>query len=184
MTFDLCSIEAFFHGSPEEVKFPDILVGRLRNDFGRGFYTFPSRKDAYDWAQAKRRQLHSEEAFVNRFDLNDHGRLLTVKLFDRDIEEDLLQWVKFVVFNREYRNIVSSDPLDGEQYDAIVGPTANSNLADEFDLLLTGRVRGKTIDEMLLNFVHNLEIDRLDNQVCFKTKKAERALRYIGVEKC
>jgi hypothetical protein len=86
MSLDLNTVDELYHGSPERVPFPDVFFSSANRDFGRGFYLFPNRDDAYDWA--------------------------------------------------------------------------------------------------LINFLPYLEYDRLDYQICLKTKKAERALRFNGADKC
>ncbi|MDR1183766.1 MAG: DUF3990 domain-containing protein [Coriobacteriales bacterium] len=182
MSLDLNTVDELYHGSPERVPFPDAFFSSDNRDFGRGFYLFPSRDDAYDWALIKKRRLRTEEAFVNRYALLIQD--LSIYCFSKDSESDLLSWVKYIIYSRGYRDIVAKSPFDGSNADVIVGPVANNVLAEAFDLLLTGRIPGKTLDEVLRNFLPYLEYDRLDYQICLKTKKAERALRFNGADKC
>jgi|GEM_PF-4488912 len=44
MSLELATISEFYHGSPEEVTFPDVYHNRTNRDFGRGFYLFAHRE--------------------------------------------------------------------------------------------------------------------------------------------
>jgi hypothetical protein len=182
MSFDLNTVDELYHGSPERVPFPDVFFSSGNRDFGRGFYLFPNRDDAYDWALIKKKRLRTEEAFVNRYALFIQD--LSIYCFSKDNKLDLLSWVRYIIYSRGYHDIVTKSPFDESNADVIVGPVANNVLAEAFDLLLTGRIPGKTLDEALINFLPYLEYDRLDYQICLKTKRAERALRFNGADKC
>jgi hypothetical protein len=182
MSLDLNTIDELYHGSPERVPLPEVYFSSDNRDFGRGFYLFPSRDDAHDWALIKKRRLRAEGAYVNRYALSTQS--LSIHCFSKDSETDLLSWVRYIIYCRGYRDIVTKNPLDGLNVDVIVGPVANNVLAEAFDLLLTGRIPGKTLDEVLRNFLPYLGYDRLDYQICLKTKSAEKALQFNGADKC
>jgi hypothetical protein len=180
---DLSAIAEYYHGSPHEVKFPDVYYNRSNRDFGRGFYTFIAREDACDWALHKKRAERSEQAFVNRYELCDCSSL-TFFFFDRESDEDLKRWIDFVAFNREYRMLVPNNPLGHTVYDLIIGPVADGYLGESFQLLFSGAIPGKTWGEKKDRFLVLLDHNRLSDQFCFKTKVSERKLRFIGADRC
>jgi hypothetical protein len=180
--FSLDDIDILHHGSTEEVKFPDVHHSSPRRDFGRGFYLTQNREEAYDWALIRSRQF-SAQAYLNRYELSKSSDL-TVKFFDKDSTEDLILWIDYILYNRGYLEFTPTDPLGRIAYDVIVGPIADNVLAQAFDDLISYRVPGRTLSEVKENFIGYLAISRLDNQLCFKTKLAEKALRFIGAERC
>ena len=184
MGFKLQGIKELYHGSPVQVAHPDVYFSGTRNDFGRGFYLFPNREDAYDWALIKKRRTGSDEAFVSRYGLRLSATNLSYYSFDSNDADDLLNWIKFVVFNRDYTNIIAANPLGEGVFDMIIGPVANNKLAEAFNLLVTGRIPGRSLDEVLMNFLPYIKYERLDNQICIKTKQGEKALEYFRAEKC
>jgi len=95
-----------------------------------------------------------------------------------------MKWIDFVAYNRDYREYVPESPLGNKAYDLIIGPVANGNLAQSFQLLLSGAIPGATWEERKKRFLVLLEYDRLSNQYCLKTKIAERRLKFLGAEKC
>jgi hypothetical protein len=180
--FSLDGIDILYHGSTEEVKFPNVYHSSPRRDFGRGFYLTQNREEAYDWALIRSRQF-SAQAYLNRYKLSKLPNV-TVKFFDKDSTEDLILWIDYILYNRGYLEFAPTDPLGEVAYDIIVGPIADNVLAQAFDDLISYRVPGQTLREVKTNFIGYLAIDRLDNQLCFKTKLAEKALRFIGAERC
>ena len=183
MLSDLSSINEFYHGSPFLIQFPDVNHNRANRDFGRGFYTFACRDDAYEWALHKKKATRNDDAFVNRYETTDSSSL-TIFFFDRNSDSDLMNWIDFIAFNREYLDYTPQNPLGDMQFDLIIGPVADGNLAQSFQLLFSGAIPGNTWEEKKRRFLVLLEHDRLSDQYCFKTKKAERKLKFIGAERC
>lgn len=54
-----------YHGSNEEIKYPNIQFSRLNVDFGRGFYTTPILTQAENWCQKFKRR--DQQAILNRY---------------------------------------------------------------------------------------------------------------------
>ena len=180
---DISLIDEFYHGSPFQVQFPDVYHNQTNRDFGRGFYTFTERDDAYEWALHKKKAQRCPDAFLNRYQLKDYASL-SVFFFDRESDSDLMKWIDFIAFNREYLDFVSKNPIGDTRYDLIIGPVANGFLAQSFQLLFSGAIPGDTWEARKKRFLVLLEHDRLSDQYCFKTKSAERKLKFIGAERC
>ena len=51
-----------YHGSTMAVRKPTFMRGRLRTDFGKGFYTTTSREQAEKWARIKKERAEKKAA--------------------------------------------------------------------------------------------------------------------------
>ena len=58
-----------YHGSPQIVSKPRILVPNRTLDYGVGFYTTTSEQQARDWAL--RRLSNKEHAYVNVYEFDE-----------------------------------------------------------------------------------------------------------------
>jgi hypothetical protein len=178
----LKDIRNLYHGSTEVVKLPDVVFSKKRRDFGRGFYVTQNSREASDWARIRARQF-KREAYLNTYSLRNPERL-SCYCFDKSSRSDLLLWIDYILFNRGYLEFADANPLGEDRYDVVVGSIADNVLAQVFDDLISYRVPGRTLEEVKENFIGYLEIDRLDDQFCFKTKAVEKALEFRGAERC
>lgn len=74
-----------YHGSDQIVERPRILEPNRRMDFGKGFYTTQSYKQAERWARDVRRKRGADYAYVSEYEYNESGRL-KVLVFDGHID--------------------------------------------------------------------------------------------------
>lgn len=149
-----------FHGSLQVVKEPRILVPSRTLDYGAGFYTTTSEKQAEDWVK---RKLSGEVAgFVNVYDFDE---ILSAGLdrlvFDHPDED----WVDFVHANRTRRGFT-------HDHDLVYGPVANDRVYAAFALFEQGLL-GK--QELL----SELKTYRLIDQMLFHTEESLKFLKFV-----
>lgn len=83
-----------FHGSSRVVAHPSLAQGRLRNDFGRGFYTTRNQELACEWACQR-----ALDGFVNSYTLWPDG-LNVLDLLDGT--HGTLEWVALLLKHRQF----------------------------------------------------------------------------------
>jgi len=158
-----------FHGSNVEVSNIDLNKGVLKKDFGNGFYTTSSKKQAEKFAQIKAKRYSANVGYVSVFEFRcDEG--LKVKQF----ETADLNWLNFVLFNRGF----TQENVLNDNYDVIMGPVAN----DTVGLVLNQLIIGTYGDPLSLSAkeiaIKFLEPEKLYNQVLFRTEKSIENLRF------
>ena len=140
----------------------DLSKGKKFKDFGQGFYTTHLLEQALQWAK-RISDRFGGEACVTTFDFDLDAALkdgLNVKIFDVPDKE----WALFVMANRDKRDIHFS-----HDYDVVIGPVADDNMARLF-----GLYEMDIID--LDAAVNGLVYKHLNSQYFFAT---ERSLKYI-----
>ncbi len=149
-----------YHGSDQIVEKPRILEPNRRMDFGKGFYTTQSYKQAERWARDVRRKRGADHAYVSEYEYNESGRL-RVLVFDGPTEE----WLDFVETNR-----LKGDLHD---YDIVIGPVADEGVYYVLLLYESGAISS---EETIIR----LEAARLDGQVLFHTDKSLDDIVFMG----
>lgn len=155
--------EILFHGTVSEIQKIDVLQGRGRKDFGRGFYMAVSKSQAIGMMHKKHREAvrrsrnksntgFAEHLYQIRIDL-EYAESLNVKIFETADEE----WLDFVLMCREKGGVP-------HEYDLVIGPTADDDtmlcLKTYWDGLY-GKVGSRDAKRILLN---NLEPENLGVQ--------------------
>ena len=150
-----------YHGSIEIVENPEIRIPSRSLDYGYGFYTTTSLKQAEDWVK---RKLNSNTpvGYVNIYEL-DNNLIKTLKalLFESPTEE----WVDFVMSNRTNKDF-------NHDFDIVYGPVANDKVYAAFALY-----EGGIIDKQ--NLISELKAYKLVDQYLFHTDKALKAIKFI-----
>ena len=86
-----------YHGSIMTVRKPTVARGRLKTDFGKGFYTTTSREQAEKWARIKKERAGADaRAVVTVFEIDDavlEGMAYNIMRFNGATVE----WLDFVV---------------------------------------------------------------------------------------
>lgn len=139
-----------YHAGPEEVKNPDIKIGRKNSDFGQGFYLTSDRDFAYWWA--------SPGNIVNEYELDTDS--LDIKRFERSEE-----WFSYIYNNRRAK--------DGITADVVIGPIANDTIFETFGIITSGFLSPKDALSLLM-------IGPEYTQVVVKSGKAVSQLKWIG----
>lgn len=151
-----------YHGSLEIVESPKILQPNRKLDYGKGFYTTTSEKQAGEWVERRMLENGASRGYVNIYEL-DTDKLSDFKtlIFSEPNEE----WAEFVMANRT-RNDFSHD------YDIVYGPVANDRVYLQFGLYEAGAISIETL-------IRELKTYKLVDQYLFHTEQSLSALHFI-----
>ena len=144
-----------YHTGYQEIRIPDLTVGRKNADFGQGFYLTPDRAFAERWAQESRNALPR----VNHYSFFLEG--LRVQHFTRDSD-----WFGYIRANR------ADHPDRLADRDVIIGPIANDTLYDTLGIMTSGLLT----DEQSLTL---LRLGPAYTQIVLKTPRAAARLRWL-----
>ena len=150
-----------YHGSTEIVDKPEIRIPSRTLDYGSGFYTTTSFKQAEDWVKRKL-NTSSKVGYVNVYEFDeDLIKNLNALLFESPTEE----WVDFVMNNRTNKDF-------NHDFDVVYGPVANDKVYAAFALY-----EGGIIDKQTL--ISELKAYKLVDQYLFHTDKALESVIFI-----
>ena len=150
-----------YHGSIEIVENPEIRIPSRSLDYGYGFYTTTSLKQAEDWVKRKL-NANTPVGYVNIYEFdNNLIKSLKTLLFESPTEE----WVDFVMSNRTNKDF-------NHDFDIVYGPVANDKVYAAFALY-----EGGIIDKQ--NLISELKAYKLVDQYLFHTEKALKAIKFI-----
>ena len=153
-----------YHGSTMAVRKPIVSRGRVKTDFGKGFYTTTSREQAEKWAQIKRDRMgDGAHAIVSVFELDD-AVLNNPAYHTRHFDGATAEWLDFVVGNR--RGEVHHN------FDLIMGPVANDKLYATITLYENGILDANAA-------IEQLNTHQLFDQLSFHTTKACKLLTFV-----
>jgi len=165
-----------YHGSNIEIDTIDLDKCRPYKDFGKGFYTSPSREQAWTMAKRTVRINRQGNPCITAFFFNDDelfsGSALKVKQFTGPDND----WARFVVNNRnrKFKDMQSPDSNMDAKYDIVIGPVANDDIAALIEVFLAGLIS----DDFL---ARELNFRDLSVQISFHTEKAIAGLRKTEV---
>lgn len=150
-----------YHGSIEIVENPEIRIPSRSLDYGYGFYTTTSLKQAEDWVKRKL-NANTPIGYVNIYEFdNNLIKSLKTLLFESPTEE----WVDFVMSNRTNKDF-------NHDFDIVYGPVANDKVYAAFALY-----EGGIIDKQ--NLISELKAYKLVDQYLFHTDKSLKAIKFI-----
>lgn len=155
-----------YHGSTEIMNNPTHNGGREFSDFGLGFYVTTNIEMAKSWASRRR----GKPAYVNKYMLNTEE--LTSLTFDLDIN-----WLLFIAFNRgliineEIKAILANKYKNIDDFDVIIGPTADDRMFDTLSLFFSNSI---TLDHCL-KALNSMD---LDIQYNIKSCKGVKAISF------
>ena len=150
-----------YHGSIEIVENPEIRIPSRSLDYGYGFYTTTSFKQAEDWVKRKL-NTNTPVGYVNIYEFDENLiKSLNALLFDSPTEE----WVDFVMNNRTNKDF-------DHDFDVVYGPVANDKVYAAFALY-----EGGIIDKQ--NLISELKAYKLVDQYLFHTDKALKVVKFI-----
>ena len=139
-----------YHGSDNIIDNPSHEGGRKFSDFGIGFYATTNIEMAKSWATRR----NDKPAYVNKYMFNVDG--LNSLTFDLDIH-----WILFIAYNR---GLILNDGINDilnkryeniDEYDVIIGPTADDRMFDTLNLFFNNNI---TIDHCL-NALNSMDLD-------------------------
>lgn len=145
-----------YHGSIDLVRSPKILKSENYLDFGPGFYTTSSYKQAERWARIKMRRSKSSTGYVSVYDLDLETAEKDCVLVRFDQADEI--WLRFVT---DHRRGTAPDT----DCDLHIGPVADDNVYRTIRLFETGVY---DVEET----VKRLKTEVLHDQWVFHTSKA------------
>ena len=150
-----------YHGSIEQVFEPEIREPNRTLDYGSGFYTTTSHKQAESWIRRKLNNINPK-GFVNVYEFDKSVmRELNCLVFNAPTE----QWLDFVMKNRTQQGYTHN-------YDIVFGPVANDKVYAAFALY-----EGGIIDKQQL--IRELKTYKLVDQYLFHTFNALKHLHFL-----
>lgn len=151
-----------YHGSLEVIERPLILQPNRLLDYGKGFYTTTSKRQAIEWVGRRMLENNATWGYVNVYEL-DEEKLSDLKklVFSEPTEE----WANFVMANRTQKGFT-------HDYDIVYGPVANDKVYLQFGLYESGAIGIETL-------IRELKTYKLVDQYLFHTEKALAALHFI-----
>lgn len=155
-----------YHGSLDVVEHPVILHASRRLDYGEGFYTTTSDKQAKEWVERRMLERHASCGYVNVYEFDE--KMLS-ELKSLIFSEPSQVWADFVMANRTKKGFT-------HDYDIVYGPVANDRVYLQFGLYESGAI---SIDTLL----RELKTYKLVDQYLFHTDKALSALHFVEASK-
>lgn len=152
-----------YHGSLEIVEHPVILSPNRKLDYGEGFYTTTSEKQAKEWVERRMFELRANDGYINIYEFDDKTMSALKTLI---FSEPNREWVEFVMANRTKRGFT-------HDYDIVYGPVANDRVYLQFGLYESGAIGVETL-------IRELKTYKLVDQYLFHTEKALASLKFIG----
>jgi hypothetical protein len=150
-----------YHGSIDIVENPEIRIPCRTLDYGSGFYTTTSFKQAEDWVRRKL-NANTPVGYVNVYEFDETlMNTLNALLFESPTED----WVDFVMNNRTNKDVY-------HDFDIVYGPVANDKVYAAFALY-----EGGIIDKQ--NLISELKAYKLVDQYLFHTDKAVKTMKFI-----
>ena len=143
-----------YHGSTIIIEHPIAALGRLRLDFGQGFYVTDIKAQASSWAERMQR-IREEVGIVNVYELDIERikaefRYFRFSRYDND-------WLQFIVANRMGQTTV-------EQYEVIEGGVANDRVIDTVEAYMANLMPLETA-------LRELSRHQPNNQLCLASQK-------------
>ena len=157
-----------YHGSNTDIQTIDLTKGLRHKDFGKGFYLTPDKMTAERMAKKKARLFGGTPTLIT-YEMNDAALASGLKV-KRFPEEASVDWLMFIVANRDRKNI---EPI--HDYDIVVGPIANDGVVLQLTNYRTGIYSPEQIAKLLQD-------KYLDQQYYFGSQKALQYLHKIKVE--
>lgn len=151
-----------YHGSYLEIAEPDVLHSRPNVDFGRGFYVTPLYEQAVKWCGKFKRR--GKDGIISRY------------AFDESREEEL-KTLKFDSYSEGWLELILNcrSGKDTTDYDLVIGGVADDQVFNTVELFFDGLIDKREA-------INRLRYEKPNLQICFRTEKALRLLRFEGSE--
>lgn len=150
-----------YHGSIEIVESPGIRPANRTLDYGNGFYTTTSYKQAEAWVRRRLDEFRKDKGFVNVYEFDTKALQEVNSLIFNSPDEN---WLDFVMANRTDRNYTHG-------YDIVYGPVANDRVYAAFALF-----EGGILDKQSL--IRELKTYKLVDQYLFHTEKSLKFIKF------
>lgn len=149
-----------YHDSYLEIKNPNLEHSRKNIDFGRGFYTTPIYEQASKWCSKLKKR--GDIGIVSEYDFDEDAfKALKVLKFDEYSDA----WLDFILNCRSGK--------DTTDFDIVMGGIANDKVFNTVELFFDGLI-DKT------EAIKRLRYEKPNLQICFRTERAFRYLKFEG----
>lgn len=150
-----------YHGSIEIVVSPEIRPANRTLDYGNGFYTTTSYKQAEAWVRRRLGEFQKDKGFVNIYEFDTEAlQKLNSLIFNHPDEK----WLDFVMANRTNREYT-------HDYDIVYGPVANDRVYAAFAIF-----EGGILDKQSL--IRELKTYKLVDQYLFHTAESLKSIKF------
>lgn len=164
-----------YHASYAAIEDIDLSFSKPNKDFGQGFYVTTDYEQAKKFAFIISKRRKTTTAYINSYLLTDINGLDVTAFKDADGE-----WLKCV---SGFRNTIKNNNTKKyEKKDIIIGKVADDNT----NLVINAYIRGafgelddKKVTEVV---VDRLMTEKLIDQICFKTKRSLKKLKFMKAE--
>lgn len=151
-----------YHGSLEIVEHPKILQPNRKLDYGKGFYTTTSERQAKEWVERRMQDKNATQGYVNIYEFDEkYMEELKCLIFPEPTEE----WVNFVMKNRTKRGF-------SHDYDIVYGPVADDSVYTQFTLYEGGIISMPTL-------IQELKTYKLVDQFLFHTEESLLSIKFV-----
>ena len=141
-----------YHGSKEEVVYPEIRITRYTKDFSWGFYCTNNYQQAYRWADRR-----SADGIVNIY---------------RYVENPELKILRFPEMSDEWLDFIAKCRAgETHPYDIVEGPMSDDTIWDYVNGFTSGQISREAF-WALAKFKHPT------HQISFHTANAPRCLTF------
>ena len=193
-------ITTLYHGSAFDFSKIDTTKGKTRKDFGKGFYMATGYYHARGIAIKRKRELEQ------KFRKNCNGYIYKIETLSQVLGDFRkgkqgstkeykttglygkykvkvfvgvsIDWVKFILSNR-------SGEIN-EEYDIVIGPTADSHAGKLFNQYLLGNFGEVGSESALNSLMHAIKPPKGDSrfsiQICIKNNRVAREFTILDKE--
>lgn len=166
------------HGSDHVIEKPELSAGKIRNDYGRGFYCTEDLSMAMEWACK-----NNTDGFVNKYDF-DLKSLKVLNLLDGDY--NILHWMALLLKNRTFRlsneialdareYIIDNFSIDLYDYDVVIGYRADDSYFSFAESFVQNGLSLRSLNEAL-------RLGKLGTQIVLVSEKAFENLSFVCEE--
>lgn len=171
-------LQRIYHGSENIIKIPIYGFGKLKNDYGLGFYCTDSLEMAKEWGVSAQKN-----GYANIYDFETKG-LKTLNL--NDDKYCILHWLAILLQNRTF-DISSSLGKEAKDYllqnfsvdystaDVMIGYRADDSYFSFAQDFLNGTISYRQLN----NAMH---LGKLGQQIVLKSEKAFKQISFVGAE--
>lgn len=168
-----------WHGSQKIIEAPQFGLGKIHNDYGRGFYCTKSLDLAKEWACST-----GVDGFANRYELD----VADLKILDLlSPQYSVLHWIALLVEHRSFRKdtAVAAGACeylhdhflpDADAYDVISGWRADDSYFSYAKAFVNNTI---TVEQL----GRAMRLGNLGEQIVIKSERAFKNMRFTGFER-
>ena len=165
------------HGSDHVIEKPDLYLGKINNDYGRGFYCTQELSMAMEWACKQ-----NTDGFVNKYSL-EMDSLNVLNLLDGNY--NILHWMALLLKNRTFRlsneiaidakdYIIENFSIDLSNYDVVIGYRADDSYFSFAESFVQNGLPLRTLNQAL-------RLGKLGEQTVLISEKAFDNLSFVDI---